>query len=215
MKRSDLPHFVSKLTFRCRPLELQHTTFLWSEATVCLFLCAYYLFFGKPADINDYWIKHIRVIQWRLLDAVSSMCSLSVLLSTMETSRTTQNSPSGSPLTIVRNIHIRVPHILAVTTIREWRLFHLELLMMRQQFEGSYYLRVASIWGRIPFEGGIYLRADSIWGWCLIWGWLLHLFEEATYYLRAGSIREQLLFKGGYYLKRTTIRGQCLFEASI
>ena len=71
----------------------------------CLFLCGYYLrvaiiwgwllfeggiyFFGKPAHINNGWMGYVRVIQWQLLDAVSSSkCSLSVLVWAVETSRT-------------------------------------------------------------------------------------------------------------------------------
>ena len=42
-------------------------------------------FFGKLADINDGWIRYVQAIQRRLLDAVSSMRSLSVLLSSVET----------------------------------------------------------------------------------------------------------------------------------
>ena len=50
-------------------------------------------FFGTPKDINYSWIRYVRVIQWRLLDTVNSKWSLSVLLSAMETSRTTQTAP--------------------------------------------------------------------------------------------------------------------------
>ena len=47
-------------------------------------------FFGKPGDINDGWIRCIQVRRWRLLDTVSSMHSLSVLLSAVGTTHTTQ-----------------------------------------------------------------------------------------------------------------------------
>ena len=47
-------------------------------------------FFGKAADINDGWIRYVQAIQQQLLDAVSSLHSLSVLLSAMETSHKTQ-----------------------------------------------------------------------------------------------------------------------------
>ena len=51
-------------------------------------------FFRKPADINDGWIRYVRVImiQQRLLDTISSKHCLSVLLSAMETSRTTRKA---------------------------------------------------------------------------------------------------------------------------
>ena len=51
-------------------------------------------FFGKPGGINDGWIRYVWVRQWRLLDAFSSMRSLSVLVSAMGTTRTTK-SPTG------------------------------------------------------------------------------------------------------------------------
>ena len=46
-------------------------------------------FFGKPADINNDRIRYMGAIHWQLLDAISSMHSLSVLLSTIEASHTT------------------------------------------------------------------------------------------------------------------------------
>ena len=46
------------------------------------------LFFLKPTD-NDCWIRFTQAIQRRLLDPVSSWCSLLVVLSVMEMSRTT------------------------------------------------------------------------------------------------------------------------------
>ena len=49
-------------------------------------------FFGKPADINDSWIRYVRAIQRRLLDAGSSIHNLSVLLSAMEKSCTTRTA---------------------------------------------------------------------------------------------------------------------------
>ena len=47
---------------------------------------------GKPTDINDSRIRHVQVIQWQLLDAVSSTHSLTVLLLDVETSHTTQTA---------------------------------------------------------------------------------------------------------------------------
>ena len=43
-----------------------------------LFKCSVY-FFGKPAGINYGWIGYIQVIQWQLLDVVSSEHSISVV----------------------------------------------------------------------------------------------------------------------------------------
>ena len=65
----------------------------------CSLLCGYLLeggvyFFGKPADIDDGWIKYVRVKRWRLLDAVCSTRSPSVLLLAVETTRTTQIAPA-------------------------------------------------------------------------------------------------------------------------
>ena len=34
-------------------------------------------FFGKPADINDDWIRYMGAIHWQLLDAISSICTAS------------------------------------------------------------------------------------------------------------------------------------------
>ena len=53
-----------------------------------LFEGGVYLVFDKPAHIQDGWIKYVRA---RLLEAVSSTeRSLSILLSAVETSRTTR-----------------------------------------------------------------------------------------------------------------------------
>ena len=40
---------------------------------------------GKPADSNNSWIRYMQVIQLAQTDAGSSTCSLSVLLSAVET----------------------------------------------------------------------------------------------------------------------------------
>ena len=54
-------------------------------------------FFGKPTDINNGWIRYVWVIEWRLLDAVSWLCSLSVLLSPVEMGRTTRTALAWWP----------------------------------------------------------------------------------------------------------------------
>ena len=76
-------------------------------------------FFGKPADINDGWIRYIWVIQWQLLDAVRSKHSLSVLLSAVETSCTTWTPPVQAwwPLSEINCICVHVLHIVAAATI--------------------------------------------------------------------------------------------------
>ena len=47
-------------------------------------------FVGKPVDSNDGWIRYMRTLQLGLIDVVSSMHSLSIPLSAMETSLRTQ-----------------------------------------------------------------------------------------------------------------------------
>ena len=75
-------------------------------------------FIGKPADINDGWIRNVRVIQWRLLDAGSSTCNLSVLLSAMEKSCATLTALA---LARFNHIRVRVPRF-AAAAIRGWGL---------------------------------------------------------------------------------------------
>ena len=72
-----------------------------------LFDCGYTIedgvyFFGKPGDTNDGWIRYVRVRWWWLLDA-SSTHSLSVLLSAVGVSRTTQTVLALVWWTIIRN----------------------------------------------------------------------------------------------------------------
>ena len=74
-------------------------------------------FIGKSADINDRWIRFVqRYSQRRLLDAGSSTRNLSVLLSVMEELYNT-NSPSASPVTVVRIIRMRVLRIVSAAPI--------------------------------------------------------------------------------------------------
>ena len=146
---------------RCRGYCFSHCMFgaasIWQQHS----------FFAKATDINNSWIKYTPAIQWRLLDAVSSKCSFSVLLSGMETSHTTQTAAiqwrlldavsskcslsvllSGMETshTIVRwqqseiiCICVRVPHIVAAATIWGQRLFRSELQIARLLFDGSVY----------------------------------------------------------------------------
>ena len=78
-------------------------------------------------------------IQWRLLDAVSCKCSLSVLLSAIWTSRTTRTALVLAQWLSSETICIRVlvPQTAAAATIWRWRLFHSELLIVRLLFEGG------------------------------------------------------------------------------
>ena len=57
--------------------------------------------FRKPADINDGWIRYVRAIQRRLLDAgISTTQPLSSAVSHGKELYNT-NSPSASPVTVV------------------------------------------------------------------------------------------------------------------
>ena len=70
--------------------------------------------FRKPADINDGWMKYVRAIQRRLLDAGSSTTQpLSSDVSHGKRLHNT-NSPSASPVTVARIIRVRV-HVLRVS----------------------------------------------------------------------------------------------------
>ena len=82
-------------------------------------------FFGKPGDINEGWIRYVRVRRWWLLDAASSMRSLSVLLSAVGTTRTTQTvlALAWLPSSEIICTHGRVPCLLPAATIRGRRLF--------------------------------------------------------------------------------------------
>ena len=71
-----------------------HTVFLQSDAADTIYFVARFvwlLFEGawKPGDINDGWIGYEQVRRW-WLHAVSGKHSLSILLSTVGTTRTTQ-----------------------------------------------------------------------------------------------------------------------------
>ena len=103
--------------------------------------------FRKPVDINNSWIRYKRVMQWRLLDGVISMCSPSVLLPAMEKNCTTWTALAlvcWSLSEIIR-IRVRVPCILAVATVQELHLFCSELLVPWLLFKGGNYSKAASI----------------------------------------------------------------------
>ena len=109
-------------------------------------------FFGKPGDINDGWIGYERVRRWWLLDAVCSTHSLSVLLSAVGTTRTTQTVLALAWWPSSETIHtrVRMPHLLATTTIRGGRLLRLRALDC-----------AATIPEWWLFEGGIYSKKYS------------------------------------------------------
>ena len=60
--------------------------FMW-----LLFECSVY-FFGKHTSINDGWIRYIQANSVNCQMLVSGMCSLSVMLSAVDTSHTTQTA---------------------------------------------------------------------------------------------------------------------------
>ena len=116
MKPLSCPYFVITKGGQEKFPGKRATVFLRSDnmATCCTFLHGYYSrAFRKPADINDSWIKYIRAIQRRLLDAGSStMPPLSSGVSHGKELYNT-NSPSASPVTVVRIIclRVRVPRV--------------------------------------------------------------------------------------------------------
>ena len=97
-------------------------------------------------DSNNGWNGYMRAIQLCLIDAGSSMHSLSVLLSAVKMSLRTQTgleiaqwASSG-----IISTHVCVPPVLAVSTIRGQRLIYLEPPIVRLRFEGGDYSRAAS-----------------------------------------------------------------------
>ena len=110
-------------------------------------------FFGKPGDINDGWIGYEWVRRWRLLDAVSSMHSLSVLLSAVGTTRTAQTVLALAwwlPSEIIRT-SVHMPHSLTAATLQGRHLFRSKALDC-----------VATIQGGPLFEGGVYSKKYGI-----------------------------------------------------
>ena len=79
-------------------------------------LFGYYLrFLGKPADLNDGWMRYIQAIQLGLVDTGSRTHSLSVQLLAVETSRRTQTALALAwwQSAAIICTRICVPHILA------------------------------------------------------------------------------------------------------
>ena len=117
------------------------TIFLQSDAVATIFSLLAFVwllfkggiyFLGKPADINDGLLRYIRVRRWWLLDAVSSVCSLSALLSVVEMTHTTQI------VLVLKNYSqmCACAAILAMATICGW-LFYSELPIVWPLFKGD------------------------------------------------------------------------------
>ena len=174
------------------------TIFLRSDATATIYFAARFVqllfevgiyFFGNPGDINDGWLRYIRVRRWWLLDTVSSTRSLSVLLSAVGMTRTTQTvlALAWWPSSEIICTRVRVLRLLAAATIRGWRLF----CSWKSFRLCGYYLRAATIQGRRLFEGGDYSRVTTIWG--------RRLFEGGGY-SRVMTIRRPRLFEEMWYM---------------
>ena len=90
------------------------------------------LFQGSIYSTVYSWIRYMWAIQLGLIDAGSSMRSLSVLLSAMVMSLRTRTALEITQWASLTNISIRncALRILAMAIIQEWRLFRLELLIV-------------------------------------------------------------------------------------
>ena len=141
------------------------TIFLSSDAvaTICLLLSFVRLlfeggihFFENPTDINNGWIRYVQVRGWWLLDVVSSTCNLSVLLSAVGTTRTTQVTLvlAWWPLSEIIQTHVRVPRVLVAATIQGRHSFHSELRIVWLLFEGGNYSRVRCLFEEIRYCEG-------------------------------------------------------------
>ena len=103
----------------------KHSIPYFLNQTLWLLLEVGIYFLGKPADLNDGWMRYIRAIQLGLVDTGSRTRSLSVQLLAVETSRRTQTALAlawwqSAAVTCTR---ICVPHILAMATIQPQLLF--------------------------------------------------------------------------------------------
>ena len=127
-------HALTSWQHKWTPCSITCTVFFRSDAAATIHFAARFVrllseggvyFFGKPGDINDGWIRYVRVRRWRLLDAASSTHSLSVLLSVVVTTRTTQTvlALAWWPSSKIICTHGHVLRLLAVATIQGQRLF--------------------------------------------------------------------------------------------
>ena len=108
-------------------------------------------FFGKPWDVNVGWIGYEQVRRWRLLDAVSSAYSRSLLLSAVGMTRTPQTESCGD-CRQKSFAHVCAAVLTTAATIWGGCLFHSKALDCTATIQG----------GRPLIEGGIYSKKYSI-----------------------------------------------------
>ena len=102
--------------------------------------------FGKAGDINNGWIRYIRLRQWRLLDAVSSTRNLSLLLSAVRTTCTTQTVLVLAWWQLREIICTCVCHIYWLQLLFGGCIYFVQEVRIVRQ--------AVTIWGRWLFEGG-------------------------------------------------------------
>ena len=127
---------------------IRHRGYYLFRCSFCAATIWGWRFFGNPGDI-DGWIKYVRVRRWRLLDSVSGTRSLSVLLSAVGKTCTTQTVLALAwwlSSKIIRTC-VCMLRLLAVATIEGRHLFHSKASDC-----------AATSWGRPLFEGGVYSK---------------------------------------------------------
>ena len=119
-----------------------------------------YLWYKVANDPDNGWNNYFWAIQLGLIDVGSSTCSLSGLLSAVETSLRAQTGLviAQWASAAIFSMRVCVQHILAVATIRGQCLLCSKLLIVQRLFEGGNYSRAATIRGHL-FEGADYSRA--------------------------------------------------------
>ena len=138
------------------------TVFLQSDAAVTIYFTARLEqllfeggvhFLGKLRYFNNSWKRYVRVRQWWLLDTVTSTHSLSVLLSVVGTTHTTQ-----SVLALLAVSQKSFAHVFTCRITWPTRMHVLRFL--------AYHSRVVFIFQELQimwllFEGGIYSKKYS------------------------------------------------------
>lgn len=146
--------FISRVVSRGDVIILWVTSryrIFWSDAAATIFFCCSLFkgsicFFEKPADTNNGWTRYVRVMQWQLLNTISSTRSFSVMLSAVERDFTIRTG-SASLLTValtccecaaytVAFISLRTSECAAI--IQGWHLFEEILCLHKKKL---YYLR--------------------------------------------------------------------------
>ena len=129
----------------------------WLLFISLLILCRHYLRaaarWGRHLFLWKAWRhrwrldRYERVRRWWLLDPVSSMRSLSLPLSAMGMTCTTQTvlALAWWLLSEIICTRVCVPRLVAAVTIQGQHLFRSELRIVRLLFEGGHYLRAVSI----------------------------------------------------------------------